>query len=1068
VPDSKFQTAADEASLQRLPYPQRKALFAQPRYRAAVATMPHGEPKSEQRDFADALARAEVGDTGPDLAIAHYPGPGGPYQDVALEHVRLVADKVGQATLRRGWVLHERVKNNPAARAALAPTDRVALQHYKELDGLRPLYSDPKQGETADDLAFGSVQLTDSGAGAVDANTEASFMNLRLHKAVGLPESKPLSSWPGSPAAIEALTEFETMYANERPGGVNRGALAQLAEVYYRALREVEEHKRAVAENEGLASIAATVAGVVVAVGLGIVTGGTAVPLLAAAALSGSAAGIASAAAGAAVRMHNTSGSVLRDLGAGAVEGITSIASVGLAAKVVRGLTRGVEAGKAAASVGSQLVRQATGHSGAAAIAEAALDGAFSGAAGELFQTAADEATWNRGVGEAIARMLAAVARGGALGAAGGGLVGGLARVAKRFGRDTAENVGKLLDRASISREAFDGLSEHAQDELARAVTLVESNKLQEAESVINGIAGISAGRRAQLLTAARERTVFRTAAADGIELQGEFHFPEFVDDAKFHELASNQNAHAVLLVRNGKPQIVARNGTPLSAIREELVHLHQWESSLAMRARMQGLGEEKLAKWHELAPQQKLAMHVDRLEVEADAQRQIIRHLSGREDDPEAVLQLLDAEEALLLANERLKRLRAAKPPLDVAGLEIDSVPRIFADTAHGAKPSGAGSTKARKLLGEKAEDPKVQERLEEIGYSIHRIEGDGSIIKIARSPNKTNLPHLSVENGKIIPGKPRQNFAESKADAAAEWSTKQRDLTDLVGKLDRGQLGEAVAEQAQRELARSGYRTVRVELRHLVEQGKIDAGTAGLVANWGHVLEDLESRFGVDIKALLAKHLTSKSISDAGLSAFRTELREMTTREIMKLRGTKRAEVLHEMLAIQPDNASKGHLFREYRREAMRAESVGGKPVYGVSDGASPESFHGADLKNRRTPDDVVHIHEEATNQLGPGRYAVEDKTGEGAFKIDQAEDYARRSHNAGQKGGGFTQSKGSKDVVYDGLIYAFSTKDEADAAIALMRNNGIIKNVLSKEPGGIHVMFIDVLGKVKRVVP
>ena len=230
--------------------------------------------------------------------------------------------------------------------------------------------------------------------------------------------------------------------------------------------------------------------------------------------------------------------------------------------------------------------------------------------------------------------------------------------------------------------------------------------------------------------------------------------------------------------------------------------------------------------------------------------------------------------------------------------------------------------------------------------------------------------------------------------------------------------------------------------------------------------MLEELEARFNVDIKALLAKHLRSKSITDAELSAFRGELREITTREIMKLRGTKRAEVLHEMIAIQPDSASKGRLFREYRREAMRAETARGKPVYGVPDDASPESFHGDDLKNRRTPDDIVHIHDEAKNQLGPGRYAVEDKTGEHAFKIDQAEDYARRSYKAGKEGGGFTQTKGSKTTVYDGLMYVFSTEGEAKAAVRFMEENAIIKKVLGKEPGGIHVMFIDDFGKVERV--
>ena len=50
------------------------------------------------------------------------------------------------------------------------------------------------------------------------------------------------------------------------------------------------------------------------------------------------------------------------------------------------------------------------------------------------------------------------------------------------------------------------------------------------------------------------------------------------------------------------------------------------------------------------------------------------------------------------------------------------------------------------------------------------------------------------------------------------------------------------------------------------------------------------------------------SKSITDAQLSAFRGELREITTREIMKLRGTRRAEVLHEMIAIRAPHAGNG----------------------------------------------------------------------------------------------------------------------------------------------------------------
>ncbi|HEY0990972.1 MAG TPA: DUF4157 domain-containing protein, partial [Kofleriaceae bacterium] len=312
------------ARLQRLPYPLRKVLFAQPRYRAAVARMPRGAAKSEERDFADALVRAEQGDTGPDLAIEHYPGPAGPYQQVVLEHIRVRADKAGQATLRRGYVLRERTRGAPAARAALAPMDAVAIKHYEEIEALKPTYFEPRQAEVADDLAFGSIQLTDSPASALDPDVEAAFMDLRLHKAAGLHAHEPLSRWTGSPASVEALTEFQTMYAGERRGGVTRGGLAQLAEIYYRALREIEKYRNELAENESLASIAATVAGVVVAVGMTVITGGAALPLLAVSALSGTAAGVASATVGFAVRMHSTTGSVLRDFGGGFVEGVTS------------------------------------------------------------------------------------------------------------------------------------------------------------------------------------------------------------------------------------------------------------------------------------------------------------------------------------------------------------------------------------------------------------------------------------------------------------------------------------------------------------------------------------------------------------------------------------------------------------------------------------------------------------------------------------------------------------------------------------------------------------------------
>ena len=66
------------------------------------------------------------------------------------------------------------------------------------------------------------------------------------------------------------------------------------------------------------------------------------------------------------------------------------------------------------------------------------------------------------------------------------------------------------------------------------------------------------------------------------------------------------------------------------------------------------------------------------------------------------------------------------------------------------------------------------------------------------------------------------------------------------------------------------------------------------------------------------------------------------------------------------------------------------------------------------------MIQIRAEVENQLPSGRYAIEDKTGEHAFKLDQAEDYARRSVNVGEKAGGFKLTSESATPEYDGIVY------------------------------------------------
>jgi hypothetical protein len=162
--------------------------------------------------------------------------------------------------------------------------------------------------------------------------------------------------------------------------------------------------------------------------------------------------------------------------------------------------------------------------------------------------------------------------------------------------------------------------------------------------------------------------------------------------------------------------------------------------------------------------------------------------------------------------------------------------------------------------------------------------------------------------------------------------------------------------------------------------------------------------------------------------------------------------------MIELQPESASKGHLFTEYRRDLMTGMTHEGKPLYDV-DGKQPKHFEGSELAQKRRPDDVVQIRAQVEGKLPPGRYAIEDKAGDTAFKPYQAEAYARRSVNAGKEGGGFNLTPESTTSEYDGIVYVFSRRAEAENALEqMLARSARIPPLLGKHPGGIHVMYLN----------
>jgi hypothetical protein len=1069
-------TAAHEvlARLERLGEADHAAVVSDPRFEAKLQRLPSGD--LDEVDFKRALTNAKGGVRATQIEILRYPsGPEAPGQRVLLEAIRLKTEEAGgQAAMRRAYVLAEQLKADPQRAARLSPQDRLLLERFHALAAQRPALDTDEQRATADEIMLGQPQLTDTPDAPLDPNTEAELMRLRLRKAAQIPDGKQLAEWPHPrPEVTEALTAFEALYTEARPAGVSRGHLAQLAELYYRATHAIEAWRRAVNENEGMAQLASMVAGVVVAVVVTAATGGALGPV-ALAALAGISAGTASAISGAAVRWEDTPESVLKDFGAGAVEGIASVAGAGLASKIVRGASAGLPAGKAAAQAGGHAAK--AGGRVAIQVAESAIDGAVGGAAGELFQTAVDEATWDRGIARALASMLAALARGGAIGGAAGGavggLIGGLGRLAARAGDDVAHGVGHLLDSSGVGRKLADDLADPAQDELAHAFQLIESGKLDEAERVLHGIDGLPAKARVMLIEAARGRAAVRSSGAgEAIDLDGESFWPRIVSDKDFRSIAGGQRADAILIIEGGKPQIIARRGAAPSAIREEVIHLHQWHGDLAMRQKMERLGEDQLGNWAALDPKAKLQLHIDKLQVEADAQRRLIGQLEhAASDDPEAAMRLLDAEETLFLLGQRLDTLQGAGragAAIDLAKLGIEDAPRLYARGAQSpTKITGWRASRARRtFVGRSIDDPGIEAKLIRQGYSVHRDATTGEILRIARqSKRSAELPHLQIKSDRTIAeGGGAVTFASRKARAADEWSATGESLRGLEQQLAGGKLDAKAAQEARVYLQSRGPR-VRAELERRVARGDLDEGTAGLVAKWGAVAERLESDAAAGTGKQLAPFTIGElldqvpkgPLSEAQNDKLRRYLRERTLQYIESLERPKdRMDALTQMLDVQPDPGSKGELFHAYRERFMGSDPDA-RELYAVGADA-PGKFRGAGLSRPRTPDGVVNVRlqPDVERHLPPGKYAIEDKAGQGAFKLDQARDYARRAY---ERAGGFKLTPHAKEAEYVGLVYVFSRESEAEAALLRMADTPEIKQLLGRHPAGIHVMYFD----------
>jgi hypothetical protein len=181
-----------------------------------------------------------------------------------------------------------------------------------------------------------------------------------------------------------------------------------------------------------------------------------------------------------------------------------------------------------------------------------------------------------------------------------------------------------------------------------------------------------------------------------------------------------------------------------------------------------------------------------------------------------------------------------------------------------------------------------------------------------------------------------------------------------------------------------------------------------------------------------------------------FRRGLRRVAAEDLAAIAdpGARRM-ALDDLLKLQPDSKSKGELFTAYVR-------IGKSPAGPRHELNVP--YEPPFMSGRQQPDDV-NFGSDLSKELPPGTFAVDHKAGEGAFKIDQAEGYAR----AFRAPGGPVTTAG-EPAGWDGVVFVFTGPDEAEKAFRKMQRSAIVDPLLGRPQNGIHVLYVDGAGVLR----
>jgi len=219
-------------------------------------------------------------------------------------------------------------------------------------------------------------------------------------------------------------------------------------------------------------------------------------------------------------------------------------------------------------------------------------------------------------------------------------------------------------------------------------------------------------------------------------------------------------------------------------------------------------------------------------------------------------------------------------------------------------------------------------------------------------------------------------------------------------------------------------------------------DQGGAAIARRWGEALKRLHDGAGAGGTALLDRLLDNlgAATTDTTYGKFRREVRSAMVDQAMAA-ATPQAQVqrIRELMATLPDSRSQGEVFTDFREKLASGKE---SPISYMQPIGGAETR----LGNDRIADGAVNIT--AAQRGGPpaGRYLVEDKSGPGAFKADQAKAY----HGQLQNGANVISTVNGEQ--YKGVLYTFDTEQSARAAMSTLGD-------LNKN---IHVGFFDARGQ------